>query len=281
MDNLKIFYWNIYKKDLYDPICNIGNNYDPDIIILLESQLSKEKLLSKLNSDELKYKHNADLIEKGSKIMILSKSSLEIKPLKDGNPRYCIKLIKFDHNDELILVTIHLPSKLQYSPEDQECISNEITREILLTEENLCHKKTIIIGDFNMNPFEPGMICGNAFNSVMTKKIALKEKRIINDKEYYYFYNPMWNYFGDLRNDVPGTFHYHGSTYYEYFWNIFDQVLFRPSLLHMIDSDSIKILNKIGPFDLCNLNGIPDKKTYSDHLPLFININLKEVQNAQ
>jgi hypothetical protein len=52
-----------------------------------------------------------------------------------------------------------------------------------------------------MNPFEDGVVSSNGLHGVMSWGIAQKRVRVVNRKKYPFFYNPMWNFFGDF---TPG-----------------------------------------------------------------------------
>jgi len=111
-------------------------------------------------------------------------------------------------------------------------LKNEIER---IEFEHKCNN-SIIIGDFNMNPYEPGMLGASALHSLSSRNIVKKQKRILHGKEYNMFYNPMWSLLGDI-NLPDGTYFYDDSSQeVNLYWNIFDQVLIRPSLIELFNS---------------------------------------------
>lgn len=139
--------------------------------------------------------------------------------------------------------------------------------EIEDVERKVDSNLTVLTGDFNMNPFEKGMMAATTIHSYPTKFEASKEKRTVKRREYKMFYNPMWSFFGD--NDTPtGTYHYSGASYLNLYWNIFDQVLVRPSLMNNISPKDINILTNIKD-NMLIYNGKP---SVSDHLPLLFKI---------
>jgi len=103
--------------------------------------------------------------------------------------------------------------------------------------------------------------------------IAKKKTRIVQGKRYDFFYNPMWNFLGD-GNNVPGTYFYCKAVHHNVMWNTFDQVLIRPNLLNFIKMSDIEIISSIGATNLIDFRTKQIKKTYSDHLPLLISLNL-------
>ncbi len=98
------------------------------------------------------------------------------------------------------------------------------------------------MGDFNINPFENGVVSARGFHAVMDRNIASKGSREVQGKDCKYFYNPMWRLLGDDTNGSLGTYFYYKSGYISFFWNAFDQVLLRPSLLDYFKSEDVSII---------------------------------------
>ena len=65
------------------------------------------------------------------------------------------------------------------------------------------------------------------------------------NQSYPYFYNPMWNLYGDEpRSSAPATYYYRGSDPHELYWHMLDQVLIRPSLLNRFDFSNLEIVTQ-------------------------------------
>ena len=125
-----------------------------------------------------------------------------------------------------------------------------------------------------MNPFEKGMVGALGLHGMMSRKIAERESRTVAKRRCKFFYNPMWSLYGDATRGPPGTYYYHRSKPIEYFWNIFDQVLLRPELLDRMDDSDIIIIDSDGENSFLTKNGIPNRNTVSDHLPILFKLNL-------
>ena len=113
-----------------------------------------------------------------------------------------IRHYRLPSGETLLVVAVHLPSKLWATPDDQIFVALE-----------LGHSSTIVIGDLNMNPFDDGMIQATGFHAIPSHRIATdrgwknhKGERKVDGKYYPFFYNPMWNCFGVERGGPPGTF---------------------------------------------------------------------------
>lgn len=108
------------------------------------------------------------------------------------------------------------------------------------------HDKSVLVGDLNMNPFEAGMVSASGFHGVMSRSVAEKGDRQVQEEIYPFFYNPMWSFYGGTTPGPPGTYYYQGTQHITYFWNIFDQVLIRPALLGGFDDKNLEVVTEAG-----------------------------------
>jgi hypothetical protein len=123
-----------------------------------------------------------------------------------------------------------------------------------------------------MNPFDIGVVSAIGLHGVMTRHIAQRGRRIVQGQEYNFFYNPMWAFFGDGTAGPAGTYYYQNAEHKVFFWNVFDQVLIRPTLLPCFDNSDLKILDSDGENQFLSVNGTPNDDLYSDHLPITFSI---------
>ena len=158
---------------------------------------------------------------------------------------------------------------------DQALAAVGINAQIRTVEGTIGHRRTLVVGDFNMNPFEPGLVSFDCFHAVMSRTTAQRRSRKIGGQEHFFFYNPMWNHFGDHPPSPPGSYYRTGSGRTEYFWHSFDQVLLRPDLLDCFRDDGLEVVTRIGELSLVKENGIPDRTTGSDHLPLLLELSIE------
>lgn len=170
---------------------------------------------------------------------------------------------------QYILGGIHLPSRMYDGHQTRRnIVIQKIIDAVRRHETDLGTKKTIIVGDFNEDPYEDG--CLSAMNFFGLPYVSLKDTRIIERTEFEKFYNPMWNLFGDFSNP-PGTYFYNESNPNGSYWHIFDQVMIRPCLRKSFKEESLKIITVIGATNLLADNGKPDTQI-SDHLPIVFEI---------
>ena len=193
------------------------------------------------------------------------------QPVTD-DPYYAMTHYQPLVGESLLLVGVHLPSKLHETGEDQATTARRLSDEIKATEARLGHRRTVVIGDFNMDPFESGMVNGDGLHGVMDRRIAARRSRVIKDRHQPFFYNPMWKLMGDNSARALGTYYRGASSFISYFWHTFDQVLLRPSLLEFFQEDRLRIVEAIGTTSLLAPGGVGIKTTVSDHLPLVLTL---------
>ena len=137
---------------------------------------------------------------------------------------------------------------------------------------------SILIGDFNMDPYNLAMLDPRGMNAMMCRNLATKKAtRWFGrpKRPYKGFYNPMWNLLGDRSTDKqPGSFYKGNDKTDAAIWHAIDQVLVRPTLIPQISAKSPKLLTQIGSSSLLSKSGIISGKGISDHLPVLITLNI-------
>lgn len=263
---INIMFWNTYKNpNINQLLCEAIIENDSCIIVLAEYRDNISELCNQLALKKRDYKMLQNFA--CDRISILAKIQFSQESIRDEH-YYTLQNIEY-LGKKILLAALHLPSKLYNGFEEQEAIARQMKKDIEEAEIVIGHSNTVIIGDFNANPFEGVCIDADCFHAISSLKIAKKEIRKVNFKDYRMFYNPMWNLFGD-RDSPEGTYYYQ-SGIKTYFWNLFDQVLIRPNIVEAFDRDSLKVITKIGSTSLFEKNGIPNKGI-SDHLPIYFKI---------
>lgn len=269
---MNIGFWNINGKKLDTLIKNFVDLNNIDILILGESPYSPSELLLLLNSNKADFYYSPGII--CNKIQFYTKFDPKLFILVEESRRISARSLFSPKFGNITLISAHYNSKVNWSNEDQSAHSPTFKALIDSVEDKLGHQRTIVCGDFNMNPFDFGMVQSTGLHAVMDKRIVEKKSRIIDGREYGFFYNPMWGFLGDNgKGEVSGTMYYSPSKPINYHWNLFDQVLIRPDLLSAFVDEELDIVTKIGTTSLLSKEHIVDTN-YSDHLPLKFKLNI-------
>ncbi len=273
---IPFLFWNLDKRPLQESVANLAAAHDLCIVILAECDIEPETMITEFSAKGMSGFQYADTPgSAGSDIRIFTRlPKVELRPvLDDPNKHLTLRRMVFSHVPDLLLVVVHLQSKINWSEDDQTHGAFELSKTILEQENFFSHRRTLLVGDLNMNPFEKGIVGSSGLHAVMTKGIAKNESRMIDARQHFFFYNPMWRFFGERSDGPPGTHYYSASGRpVSFFWNIYDQVMVRPALMNALDE--VRILDRIGNVALLDEDGFPDDKVGSDHLPLLFTLNL-------
>jgi hypothetical protein len=268
-------FWNLNNKPLQDTISRLATQHEVDVFMFAECAIESGILLRALNQsrDNISQYYYARS-EGCEKIKIFTRFTHElIRPVYE-EVRVTIRHLKLPDLTDILIAVNHFPSKLHWCDDSQSSECTELARKIRDAENQVGHSRTVLVGDFNMNPFESGVVSANGLHAVMSRYIAKERTRIVNKREYPFFYNPMWSLFGDMSPGPPGTYYLRKSVQKVFFWNIFDQVLIRPDLLDLFSNEELKILDSDGNVPFLSSRGVPNVKAVSDHLPILFKLNL-------
>ena len=253
-------------------VSRIALSHGVDIVILAELPVTVDeavRLLSDGIGEEFQYAGPANL-----RVDIFAKCSTgQLRAIHDGD-KVTMRELALAGKRPILIAGVHLASKLHLRDSDQAALGFAVARTINHHEKQAGHDRTVVAGDFNMNPFEAGLVATpGGFNAAASRGVVRKTRRVQRE-EYPFFYNPMWNHFGDQGRNPPGTYYRQGSSPTEYFWNMYDQVLVRPSLMKAFPEDELIILTAVEGHSLVNRNGRPNLRAASDHLPLLFALNI-------
>lgn len=279
---MNIGFWNLNssdnKKDLSDSLVSLTLEKQLDIICIAEiKDATTLSFLKKINKSGTTHKYSQMKCAK-SKLTIISRYAntvFEDKSSLYTSTRWTAHKVSIPTIINFNLICVHFHSKINWSEASLalECIN--LSRDIEKIETDSKCSDTILIGDFNMNPFENGLVATNGINALSDLNYASKRKagRKIDGTKYKYFYNPMWNFFGDFTEPF-GTHYCRVPGHISHEWHIYDQVIFRPTLKLYLNKPFVEVVTKIYTNNLTKNFNRPDKVNYSDHLPIILKLKL-------
>lgn len=239
-----------------------------DLLVLAEYTNNIDILCDKINNISQKRYTTLLRFSGCKKIKGLITANYQQELLREDS-RYVVMKISTNCCD-MIFSLLHAESKLRSDNNDRRLTYSKLCLDITEAETSLQTKNSIILGDFNSNPFETTLISADGFHAVPFKEECAKLSRTISNKPYEKFYNPMWTLLG--KSKAPyGTYYYSPSKAINYFWHIFDQVIFRPTVIPAFNEESLEIISTIGTHHLLK-NEYKPNTIYSDHLPIFFQI---------
>jgi hypothetical protein len=270
---LTLLFWNLGRRPLATRVARIARDRDVDVVLLAECA-SPGWVTRSLNQPATGVRYFP--IATTSRVSIFTRfAPARFRPVEETR-YYSIRELAAvpGLRDSLIVVTAHLPSKREVEDRNQIPDAMHLSHAIVAAEDRLGHTRTALVGDLNMNPFEFGVAAGGGLHGVMTRDIARQGTRTVRGREYRFFYNPMWRFFGDGTPGPSGTHYYRKADEECFFWNVFDQALIRPQLLDRFAVDGVQVLDSDGTETLLGTSGRPDTDQGSDHLPILLRLDV-------
>lgn len=271
---MRVLFWNLRSQPLEKVVARVAAEHHADIVILCEHGDRVAAHVAAMNKSG--QVQPAQLVRpvlpKQSTLAAISRLAQGVvAPVIEA--RHCvIYAIAQSGGEELMLACVHLSSSLHQSERDLMILSQDAANLIRDQESQRGHRRTLVVGDFNMDPYHPGMVTSHAFHAVMDRRLAMEESRMIQSREHFFFYNPMWSRLGDESPGPPGTYFYRQASPECHFWHVWDQVLVRPALLSQFKSSNLSVISQVGVSSLLDARGRPNSKKFSDHLPIVFEI---------
>lgn len=192
-----ILSWNTGKKQtnlLTQVLTEIISENSLDILIFQECLGQYVNTLLDAQYDEILYPGTG--IHKRVRIF-LKKNTFKSYSIKTefNNKLVFVHLKRIGSNDGFNIVGVHFYSKLN-NTERQQLWKNlpfvEMINNLEKTHSN--NNRTIVVGDFNYNPYETHFSDPNVFNAIDNRHlIDIFTLFPIGKRNHNYWYNPMWN----------------------------------------------------------------------------------------
>lgn len=201
-------------------------------------------------------------------IKVLTRSNVHISVHREDKNFATYKI--FEGEEVFLLHVVHFPSPLRLEECARDMRAINISQVLRKMEEDIFQKtdyKSIIVGDFNLQPYSQGISSVHGFNATMSISKAKKVFRKVGGEQKRFYFNPTWKLMGDNRN-VQGTY-YNNSDQQDksIFWYSFDEILIRPYFIDRFNWDYFEIVEGTTSYKFIR-NDVIDKSGYSDHLPI-------------
>jgi endonuclease/exonuclease/phosphatase family metal-dependent hydrolase len=262
-------------------LARVVQEYQVDILALAECKIPDVVLLDALRAIDPKFDQPVD---PHPRIKFFTRFPGHHLEPWHADGRLSVRRLQFEDNDDILLASFHYVDRRNNSPASQHQKLADYKRTLLQAESKAGHRRMILFGDLNINPYEIGMLDPQSgLGAMMTRDLAEVHANNKGDG-WPRFYNPMWSVMG--RPEAPGTFYWDGDDPENPYWHCLDAVLVRPELRETFRDDDLRIIRMIpGPpgetIDLVRLAEVHWKITCSDHLPILFKLRLRQTTKVK
>lgn len=263
----RIIFWNVNKKDLTSLVCSIAKSTESDVIVLNENEVPAGETLQALqeNVSQDFYCPNSTPASESRFHCFCKDPKLDLSEIHSGS-RTSVRKINIGQH-RILLALVHGVDMRNYDAETRQSFTQSLASDMRFVKGQQNTNKMVLLGDFNMNPYDRVMNLAAGLNAMMTKSCVEKGLRRHIGQDYDFYYNPMWSLFGDNTDGPSGTV-YDTSNQGPYGWSMLDQVLINHSVVNLFRD--VRILTEAGAQSLMDGKGHPNSSTASDHFPILV-----------
>ena len=267
----RVLFWNVNRRDLTPLIVSLAGSKAADIVVLNEPPPAGADTLAALRGN-VSDKFYEPAAQPGGRFRCYARDAgLDLTEVHDGS-RTSVRRLRLG-GDNLLLAFVHGIDPRNHDPAARQEFAHELASELRFAADQQGTGRLLIVGDFNMNPYDRGMDLASGLNARMTRRCVKSRirsgTRRLRGRDFDLFYNPMWGLFGDNTPGPAGTI-YDQSSQGPYGWSMFDQVLVHHSLVRRFRR--VRILTKGAGTPLATADGRPDKDRASNHFPILVTL---------
>jgi len=189
-------FWNIQNKHLDGYIVRLVQEHQVDVLLLLEHPKPDNTLFSQLNSLR---SYQSVTTHNRFGVYVAFDSSLMVRitpPTSAAGERVDYWDVALSPKNRLLLVLVHGLDLINYNDQARSLFFERLHEDITWIEEydsKVRHKRTVIVGDFNANPFEAVVGGVRGLHAIRVRDVGGRHKRSVMKREYEFFCNPMWS----------------------------------------------------------------------------------------
>ena len=261
----RILFWNVNNRDLTNAVCFLASSTIADVVVLNENPVPGADTLRALQENVSgDFYIPKPAIEERFHCFCRN-LQLDLSEVHSGI-RNSVRRFKLGKH-EALLALVHGLDFRNYDSAARDSFAQRLAQDMRFAIADKKINKLILLGDFNMNPYDSGMNLAAGLNAMMTRSCVDRKTRRHLGEDYDFYYNPMWSLFGDNTKGPAGTV-YDTSNQGPYGWSMIDQVLLHHSVVPLFRD--VEILTSAEDRSLMTENGHPDAKNFSDHFPILV-----------
>ena len=262
---MKLLFWNLGKRDNAARALECMRSNGVDVAAFAEYSGTEF-------SDEMLHGAGYRVVGKGGcdKIKVLVDDSVRGIDLYEES-RFSVFVFEAPEA-KFVFAATHLADRMSSPSPGKRVRQIRAMMGVVHGYENACGiGKTVVMGDFNSNPYDVELLQPDAFNAMLFKGILrARGSRTWDGESYPFMYNPTVHWLSE-DTETYGSLYCSSDDGTGPVWNCFDQALVSTELMDGVKGYSY--LKRIGCEDL--IAQWRPKREISDHLPLLVEIDMR------
>ncbi len=284
---LTVLFWNFNSqaRDQESIVTRVVRRHGVDFLVLDEATTIHEKLLAELREVDPAFRK---MPTPSTEFQVFTRfPSSELEPYGSDERLEMWRLRRGTMDILLGAIHFHAANHVELIDRPSEFLAHRTT--LLEAEHQAGHHRTVLFGDMNMDPFDPGMINAKTGVGALPSRTLTRLRSRDGTPGSLRFYNPMASRLGVEPSEgqegsqsyclgAPGTYYFpNQDETRNLFWRHYDQVLIRPDLLDSFADEEFQILTHVpGPDgelrELIRCTGNHWKMNDCDHLPILFTL---------
>lgn len=163
----KILFWNVHKKDLTDHVCQLAEKTSADVMVLNENRVASKQTLNTLRERVSEHFYIPYSISEQRFHCFCRTPELDLSQVDNGE-RTNTRILQLG-SQRTLLGLVHGVDPRNHDPATRQSFAQELSREMRFVKDQQKTNKLVMMGDFNMNPYESGMNLAAGLNAMMTR----------------------------------------------------------------------------------------------------------------
>jgi len=253
---MKFIFWNVKNRLNIEIILEILKHESPGLLFLAEAgKVLKNEDIERIQKTDYEYLDNPGC----DRIRIIKKKDLKISLSKQSDYYSSLKY------ENVVIISVHLPSQMYQHMDGLKRYFRDLRTELDSEFGSSIEKDIVIVGDFNVNPFEKPLIDFDGFSASNSIKLNKEATHLKTKKALYY--NPTWMLYSNAK--FPGTKYFKrpsASAFDILEHHFLDQVIISYSMSQKVIYQKIELLEKTTNYTF--FDQVTNSIKISDHLPL-------------
>ena len=164
---MRFLFWNTHNtKDINKILCSMIVEQKSNIVILAEYEDIIEDLLYNLDLNGVRMNVYPSV---GCERITILGNTKNVRQSRQSR-YYSMQIV----DDDLLLCGVHLPSQMWTDERTQTLAFQSVVQDIELAEKESGIDKTVVVGDFNQNPYDDGCLGAFGFHGIPVADEAQK-----------------------------------------------------------------------------------------------------------